>query len=98
MCQVFHIIKILAFIVVVAIFAYLKVSGFEAVSLKFSLLPSLALSVAGWLIRKKLLNKDSHKVQPAHLTHNGATGHHSNDGRMEDELEQSLEDQQYLLA
>ena len=35
------------------------VKGFEAVSLKFSLLPSIALSVAGWLIRAKLLKEDS---------------------------------------
>ena len=89
---------VLVFVAVFAIFTNLKVSGFETVSLKFSLLPSLALSVAGWLIRKKLLKKDSHTVQLAHLTDHGATGLSSSDGRREDEHEQSPEDQQYLLA
>ena len=89
---------ILVFVAVIAIFTNLKVSGFEAVFLKFSLFPSIALSVAGWLIKKKLLNKDSHKVQPAHLTDHGATGLSSSDGRREDEHEQSPEDQQCLLA
>ena len=89
---------VLVFVAVFAIFTNLKVSGFDVVSLKFSLLPSLALSVAGWLIRKKLLKKDSHTVQLAHLTDHGATGLSSSDGRREDEHEQSPEDQQYLLA
>jgi len=80
---------ILAFVAVIAIFTNLKVSRFEAVSLKFSLLPSIALSVAGWLIKKKILNKDSHRVQPTHLTDNGATGHPSNDDRTEGKMNKS---------
>ena len=51
---------VLVFVAAFAIFTNLKVSGFEVVSLKFSLLPSLALSVAGWLILKKFLKKDGH--------------------------------------
>lgn len=88
---------LLVFVAVLAmtLFSYLKVKGFETVPLKFSLLPSLVLSVAGWFIRKKLLKEDSHAVQPIHPTDYGATGHSLNDGGS---VEKSQEEQQHLLA
>ena len=90
----FVILVFVAFIAMSPLFSYIK--GFETVSLKFSVLPSIALSVAGWLIRRKLLKEDSHRVQSAHPTEHTSTGHSLNAER-EDE-EQSSEEQQYLLA
>lgn len=73
----------------------LKVNGFEIVSLKFSLLPSIALSVAGWLIKKKLQKEESHTIQLHNPTDHGTTGQLLNNGDTE---EQSTEEQQHFLA
>ena len=99
LCIVLHslLFALLALVAVVAmtqLFSYLKVKGFETVSLRFSVFPSLALSLAGWFIRKKLLKEDIH-AQPAHLTDNGATGHSLNDGGRG---RKGLEAQQHLLV
>ena len=91
----FVLLVFFAFIVMFPIFTYTKVTGFEAVSLKFSLVPSLALSVAGWLIRKKLLKKDGHVVQSADLTDRRGTGHSLNDG---ERLNESSEEEEHLSA
>ena len=91
----FVLLVFFAFIVMFPIFTYTKVTGFEAVSLKFSLVPSLALSVAGWLIRKKLLKKDGHVVQSADLTDRRGTGHSLND---RERLNESSEEEEHLSA
>lgn len=95
----FVVIVFVAFIGMSSLFSnsnyYLKVKGFDIVSLKFSLLPSVVLSVAGWLIKKKLLKEDNHTIQLPHSTHHGATGQLFNNGDTE---EQSLEEQQHFLA
>jgi len=66
-------------------YAKVNVKGVEAVSLKFSLLPTLALSVAGWFIKKKLLKGKSNTHQPAHPMDYGATDRSLNDGERESE-------------
>ena len=89
---------ILVLVAFIGISPLFKVKGFEFVSLKFSLVPSLTLTVAGWFIRKKLLTVDSNSVQPAQLTDHGATGNTLKDREMEGEEEQSPEENQHLLA
>jgi len=96
----FVLLVFLAFIVLFPIFTYtnvtgFEVTGFEAVSLNFSLVSSLALSVAGWLIRKKLLKEDGHAVQSADHTDRRETGHSLNDG---ERLNESSEEEEHLSA
>ena len=84
----------------VFIILYTKpVVGLGAVSLKFSVLPSLGMSVAGWLIRKKLLKEAHHEVEIPRLTTSSSGADTSvNDGTRLEEVEQSPGEQQHLLA
>ena len=94
----FVIIVFVSFITMSSIFSTshdLKVNGFEIVSLKFSLLPSIALSVAGWLIKKKLQKEEIHTIQLHNPTDHGTTGQLLKNG---DTDEQSTEEQQHFLA
>ena len=81
-----------AFISLYPLLSGLNVKGPGIVSLKFSLLPSLSLSVAGWLIRKKLLKQDSNKVQQDNSANYGATarGYSLSDDVQGPEEEQTL--------
>ena len=76
-----------------------SVIGFGAISLKFSVLPSLGVSVAGWLIRKKLLKEAHQEVEIPRLTTSSSGADTSvNDGTRLEEAEQSPGEQQHLLA
>ena len=72
-----------------------RVKGVEAVSLKFSLLPTLALSAAGWFIKKKLLKGKRNTHQPTHPTDYGAT---KNDGERVNESQDEEEEEEHILA
>ena len=73
--------------------------GRGAFSLKFSVLPSLGMSVAGWLIRKKLLKEAHHEVEIPRLTTSSSGADTSvNDGTRLEEARQSPGEQQHLLA
>ena len=83
----------------VLIVLFTSVIGRGAVSLKFSVLPSLGMSVAGWLIRKKLLKEAHHEVEILQPTTSSSGADTSiNDGTRLEEVEQSPGEQQHLLA
>ena len=78
----------------VAIITSLKPKG--VIGFLTTLIPSLGLSAAGWLIKKKLQSE----VQPNQQGSGyGATGQSLNDGGREDrEKSEDTEEQKHLLA
>ena len=80
-------------IVYVAIITSLKPEGIKGFAT--SLIPSLGLSAAGWLIKKKLSEAQPNQQASDY----GATGQSLNDGRREDgENSEDTEEQRHLLA
>ena len=84
---------ILIVTVYVAIITSLKPKGIKG--FLTTLIPSLGLSAAGWLIKKKLQSEVQSRQQASGY---GATGQSLNDGREDRENSEDKEEQKHLLA